>query len=390
MLITIDALRADEMSWEGYPRDVAPWLTRFEKRCTDFTQAYSLSSYTAKSIAPMLVGKYPSEMKRNGYYFTRWLPQNLFVSERAVQAGDHTLAGQAHGYFLPRFGLNQGFQDYRLLPGTVLETTGVSTITSEKLNRLAKKMLSVPRNVSQANGKRFFAYFHFTDPHWQYIVHPRDPIYGHKPRDRYDNEVHYTDRWVGNLVDWALKQPWGKHTAVIISADHGEGFGEHNFYRHGFELWQSLIRVPWLIYVPGAPPHRVNTPRSHIDMAPTIADLMGLPKNPPFRGKSLVPEVFGAPAKPRPVIVDLPRCNLMDRRRALIWKDYKLIGFGNDYRFLMYDVARDPKEKHNLVRSEPKKFAQMKALYKRLSAEIPEVPVVGDAPLKGAPPGERW
>lgn len=153
LLITIDALRAD-MPWERYPRNIAPWMTRFEKRCTDFKQAYSLSSYTAKSVAPMLVDKYPSEMKRNGYYFTKWLHQNLFISERAERAGDHTLSGQAHGYFLPTYGLNQGFEDYRLLPGTVLETTGVSTVTSKKLNRLAKKMLSVPHNVSQASCTR--------------------------------------------------------------------------------------------------------------------------------------------------------------------------------------------------------------------------------------------
>jgi len=389
VLIMIDALRAD-MPWNGYKRQIAPWLTRFEKQCTDYTHAYSLSSYTAKSVAPALVGDYPSAMKHDGYFFTHWFDDNLFIGERLQKAGMRTLAGQGHGYFLPAFGLNQGFDDYRLLPGTHLDLTGVHNITSPDLDKLAKTMLSDPENVDQKNGKRFFAYFHFLDPHFVYIKHPGDPDYGNKRRNLYDNEVHFTDRWVGNLIDWAKKKPWGEHTVFIITADHGEGFGVHNQYRHAYELWEMLVRVPWFICVPGAPGHRVATPRSAIDLAPTIADLMGVKADPPFRGKSLVSEVFGKPEPPRPVITELPRCNLMDRRRALIWKGYKLLAFGDDTRYLLYNVDKDPTEQHDLVKKEPAKFEEMKKLYEKISATIPKVPVVGGAPLKGAPPGQRW
>ncbi len=389
ILIMIDSLRAD-MPWAGYKRPIAPWLTAFEKRCTDFTHAYSLSSYTAKSVAPALTGKYPSEMERDGYFFTRWLPGNLFVTERLQKAGMRTLAGHGHGYFLPKMGLAQGFDDYRLLPGTVLDLTGVHNITSEDLNKLAKEMLSDPKNVKLPEGKRFFAYFHFLDPHYVYYKHEGHPDFGNKRRDLYDNEVHYSDKWVGDLVDWAQRQPWGKQTAVIITADHGEGFGEHGQYRHAYEIWESLVHVPWFIYVPGAPPRHVDTPRSHIDLAPTVADLMGVPADPPFRGKSLVPEIFGAKAEPRPVIVDLPRCDLMDRRRALIWNGYKLIAFNDDRRFLLYNLDKDPTEEVDLSGKEPDKLAEMKKLYEKLSADIPKVPVTGGVPLKGAPPSQRY
>lgn len=389
ILIMIDSLRGD-MPWAGYPRKVAPWLTEFASKSTLYVHSYSLSSYTAKSVAPALTGKYPSEMARDGYFFTKWLPSNEFISERASAAGHRTLAGHAHGYFLPNLGMNQGFDDYRLLPGTVLDVTGVANVTSDKLTGLAKEMLSDPKNVKLPDGKRFFAYFHYLDPHYTYFKHPDHPDYGTKRRDLYDNEVHYSDEWVGKLVDWVHTQPWSKETAIIITADHGEGFGERNHYRHAYELWQSLVWVPTIIHVPGAPARRIETPRGHIDLAPTISDLMGLEQSAEYRGQSLVPEVFGAKAEERPVIVDLPRCDLMDRRRGLIWKGWKLVAFGDDKHFFLFHIAEDPWEEHDLSEKNPEKLAELKALYEKLSKKIETKPVIGGVPLKGAPPGQRY
>ena len=389
ILILVDSLRAD-MPWTGYPRPIAPRLEKLAKRATLYPRAYSLSSYTAKSVAPALVGKYPSSMPRDGYFFTRWLPDNLFVSERASDAGHRTLAGHGHGYFLRGMGLDQGFDDYRLLPGTFLDTTGVHDITSERLNELAKEMLSDPKNVSLPNGKRFFAYFHFLDPHYTYLKHSDHPDWGNTRRDLYDNEVHYTDHWVGDLVDWALARPWGKDTAIVISADHGEGFGERGHFRHAYEVWESLVRVPLFLLVPGAKPRRIEEPRGQIDLAPTIAELLQLRPDPALPGKSLVPEVFGAPAESRPVVVDLPRCDLMDRRRAVIDGKWKLVALGDEASWLLFDVVADPKEERDLSAEKPDELARMKALYEKLSANIPTEPVTGGVALKGAPAARRW
>lgn len=389
LFILIDSLRWD-MPWTGYERPIAPWLDAFAKKSTLYPRSYSLSSYTAKSVAPALVGKYPSEMQRDAFFFTIWGPDNLFFGERAQKAGHRTLSGHGHGYFKPVMGMGQGFDDYRLLPGTELDIHGVEDVTSESLNKLAKTMLSVPKNVSQEDGKRFFAYFHFLDPHYTYFQHKESPDWGLDLRALYDNEVHFTDRWVGDLVDWAQKQPWGKDTAIVISADHGEGFGERGRFRHAYDVWESLVRVPLIIHVPGAEPRRIETPRSHLDLAPTFADLMGLPHDPPFRGKSLVAEVFGAPAELRPIVTELPRCDIMDRRRAVIDDNWKIIELGNDAEWLLFDVMKDPKEENDLSKSDPERFAAMKELYDKLSSEIPNEPIPGLVPLKGAPKGQRW
>ncbi len=390
VLILIDSLRWD-MPWAGYPREITPRLSRFAEEWALYPRSYSLSSYTAKSVVPLLAGKYPGEMLRNAYFFTGWSTENVLITEMLQAAGHRTLAGHGHGYFLPGItGVDQGYDDYRLLAGTFLDNTGVQDINSPRLNRLAKEILSEDANVKLGPGKRFFAYFHFLDPHYAYHKHPGHPDFGSNARDLYDNEVHFTDKWVGDLIDFILESPWGEETAIIITADHGEGFGERGRYRHAYEVWEALVRVPLLIRVPGAKPRRVEVPRSHIDLAPTIAELMKLPPDPGFRGTSLLPEILGERTAQRPVLVDLPRCDLMDRRRAFVDGDLKLIVYGDEQSFELFDVSSDLREENDLSREHPELLAEMKRKFREFIADVPATPVTGNGPLLNAPGGQRW
>jgi arylsulfatase A-like enzyme len=88
--------------------------------------------------------------------------------------------------------------------------------------------------------------------------------------------------------------------------------------------------------------------------------------------------------------VDLPRCDLMDRRRAFIQGDYKLISFGDNQLLELYKVNEDFAETRELSKSDPERLEAMKRDYLAFIADIPNTPVVGSAPLKGAPPGQRW
>ncbi len=389
VLIIIDSMRWD-MPWNGYRRDIAPWLTRYEKRVVSYTRAYAISCTTARSVAPLLVGKYPSEMPRNGYFFTQWYPENLFLGERLKAVGDRALGVGAHAYFFPASGLAQGFDDLYVLPGTVMNNPDEKNVTGERMTEAAKKLLSRPANVDQSGGKRFFAYLHYMDPHAPYVAHEDEPLWGHQPRDRYDQEIRYSDEQVGAFIRWAKRRPWGPNTAFIITADHGESFGEHGHLKHGYEVWEELVRVPLLIDVPGAKPRRIDTPRSHIDLAPTILELMGVPEQPALRGTSLKPELLGAEPKARPVVVELTRDNLQDRRRALIDGRYKLIATGDDEKWLLFDVVADPRERKDLT-ADRDLFKRMKRRYAEVSETIPLVEVRGEEPpLKDAPEGRRW
>ena len=359
LFLTIDSLRAD-MPWNGYARDIAPVLSAFEKKAVSYTRAYAISSYTAMSLGGLLGGRYPSEMERSGYFFSSYPDSVVMFPELLQKAGIRTLAGHAHFYFDQKAGFRQGFDAYEIVAGLSADNTTDKNVTSPQHVEMARKMLSDKANT----GKTFFAWFHFLDPHDQYMAHEGIGPYGKTARDKYDAEVTFVDQYVGKLLEFVDQQPWGKDTAVIISSDHGEAFGEHKMHRHGFEIYEMLVRVPLMIRAPGITPRRIDTPRSAIDLPPTFLELTGAPAEPSFQGKSLVPEMYGKPVEERDVIVDLPRTSDNDRRRALVHGNHKLIGFGDDDGYGLYDVVADPLEKNDLKRQEKALFEEMKKRYK--------------------------
>ncbi|MET0591077.1 MAG: sulfatase [Polyangiaceae bacterium] len=384
LLITVDSLRAD-MPWAGYDRPIAPNLTEFEKRAVSYTQFYSLSSYTSMSLGGLLGGRYPGEMKRDGSFFGRYRDNKMFP-ERLQAAGVKTMAAHAHGYFRKgAAGFDKGFDIYELVPNLKWNPTTDENITGPAHEKIAERMLGDSANTSG----RWFAWFHFLDPHDQYMRHPDIKLFGKKARDLYDGEVTFTDRYIGQLLEFISKQPYADRTAVIVSADHGEAFGEHGCFRHAFELWQPLIRVPLMMMVPGATARRIDLNRSAIDLAPTILELMGIaPEG--LDGVSLVPELFGKDPEARDVIVDLPRTSNSDRRRAIIQDHYKVIAYGDDSYYQVFDLDADPTESKSLEKSDKAKYAEMVALYKSKKKDIKDIGPYACRTLKGAPPGRAY
>jgi arylsulfatase A-like enzyme len=141
--------------------------------------------------------------------------------------------------------------------------------------------------------------------------------------------------------------------------------------------------VPLLVFAPGAAPHRIESNRSQIDLAPTILDLEGIAERPPsFVGHSLAPEIFDAKkAEPRePVVLDLPEDSHNSETRAIVHGNLKLIVYGK-VRSELYDLAQDPGETKDLSKSEPEKLAQMKAEFEKTWADIPFVESYGGMKL---------
>ncbi|MDB4941580.1 MAG: Choline-sulfatase, partial [Labilithrix sp.] len=367
IVLSVDSLRAD-MPWNGYARPIAPRLTELEKKSVSYTHAYAISSYTSMSLGGLLGGRYPSELKRSGFFFGSYAKENLFFPELLKQKGVRTLGAQAHGYFNSA-GFDQGFDVWKIVPGIIFKNETDPNVTSPQHEAIAESILGDP----SLDSGRFFAWFHFLDPHDQYLSHEKDgiPAYGKSLRDRYDAEVTFTDRWLGKLLDFIAERPWAKRTVVIVTADHGEAFGEHNQFNHGFELWENLVRVPMFFVVPGAAPRRIDVARSAIDMAPTILELLGAPAEPTYEGKSLVPELFGAAEGPRDILVDLPMTSDNDKRRALVHDHLKIIAFGKDELLKLFDLSADPDEKSPILRGAD--FDAMAARFRAASKAIPEV-----------------
>lgn len=388
ILVTIDSLRAD-MPWAGYSRPIAPRLSALHARAISYTRAYSTSSFTSKSIPGLLTGRYPSELVRTGSFFTKYLKADQFVCTHLSTEGIPCVGAHAHMYFGPgQSGFETGFQSWKIVDDITFDYQTDPYVTSDKLTPLAIEMLGqVSRRDAGDAGAAgallpFFAWFHYMDPHDEYKGHEESPHFGKRARDLYDEEVFFTDLWVGKLLDYVEAQPWAKRTAIVVTADHGEAFGEHGITRHAHEVWEELVHVPLFIYVPGTAPRVIDTPRGHADLMPTFIELLGARGVPALPGTSLVKEIMTGEAEERDVIVDLPEDDYNDRRRALIHGTTKLISFGDDVRFALYDLAADPKESEDLILKRPELATDMRRRYREASKRIADVPPRGGIPRR--------
>jgi arylsulfatase A-like enzyme len=376
-LLTVDSLRTD-VPWQRYARPIAPNLTRLAAESVVYTNAYAASSYTAKSVATMLSGRLASTLYRDGRFFARYASSNLFLPEILKEHGARSLAWHGHMYFGRKSGFEQGFDEWQIVPGIKFDPETDNDVTSDKMTALGKELLGNPKNT----GGRFFAWAHYMDPHDQYLKHAEAPDFGKKARDRYDSEIWFSDYWIGNLIDWMKTQPWWSETAIIVTADHGEAFGEHDMYKHAFELWEVLVRVPMFVFAPGVKKRAIEQRRSHLDLAPTVLELMGVPIPAGFQGRSLIPELYGAePDSREPILCELAHDSHNPPRRALISGRLKIIEFERK-RYELYDLASDPKESRDISKTQPDDFSAMKKLLDEKFGALPSIAPYGGTKLR--------
>jgi arylsulfatase A-like enzyme len=386
VLITVDTMRTD-VGFMGYDKPVSPNLDALAERGVVFDRAYAMASYTGKSIGPLLIGKYPSETQRDGGHFTTYFPTNTFVAERLHEAGFRTLGVASHWYFLPWSGLTQGFDvwDTSAKPADGQGDNDTS-VTSAPLTDAAIRVLEKTENTAG----RFFMWVHYFDPHEQYMPHPEAPPElsadadspQKKAKAAYDAEVWYTDHHIGRLLEFIAGEPWGSDTAVVVTSDHGETFGEHGMSFHGGELWESLVRVPLLVYFPGAAPHHVTVRRSHVDVVPTILELLGvpLPEGSDLSGVSLLPDLVARPGdklEERDVYIDMPVGPYTGMRHALITgptPGTKLYHLGPNA-YALFDLGEDPGETDDLAQSDPDRLRTMVELFNATRGRLREVNV---------------
>jgi len=348
VLISIDTLRQGEGATGARP--VTPNLDRLSQDSVVFDRAYSLASYTAKSVGPFLLGKYSSETHRDWSHFNRFTKKDVFVAQRLQQGGIHTVSVQGYWYFFANTGLERGFDVINKSAAPALVTVdGDSNTNGDKVSDAALVELAKPELLQQP----FFMWLHYVDPHSEYVPHEGFD-FGNSSRQRYDGEVAFVDHHVGRVLEALEKSLVYDRTAIIVTSDHGEAFAEHGMIRHGFELWEELVRVPLIVRVPGVVARHVQARRSAIDLAPTILDLCGVPlptatASDFLSGSSLVPDLVSTGEPPeRPVFIDMAAGPNNADRQALIEGDKKLVASGGRP-LSLYDLGADPGETRDLL-----------------------------------------
>jgi arylsulfatase A-like enzyme len=317
ILITIDALRADHMGAWGYRRPTTPALDALAAESTRFSRAFSHAPSTRYSVPAILTGRYPSQIAVNNDPRNHWppqvLPENRLVAEILKDLGYFTGATLSYYYFERGWGLDQGFDDYDYHLYTLHSVGGNPAATSGTSARELAD-LDISWLQKRDTSRPFFLWTHFYDTHFMFQPHPDLPEsnFGRDEIALYDGEIRFTDFHVGRVLAELKRLGLWEKTIVIVTSDHGDGFGEHGLpqsERHGYHLYTNETFVPLIVHVPGIAPRVVDVPASHIDILPTLLNALRQPAEaePQLLGQSLFGLMLGETTPPPPVDPELGR-----------------------------------------------------------------------------------
>jgi arylsulfatase A-like enzyme len=314
ILLIMDTVRATNLSLYGYERPTTPVLDRLARESSVFDRAFSVAPWTAPSHASMMTGQWASQTGAD--YLSSMYDSLKTVADMLGQHGYATGGFMANaGYAGYQLGISRGFAHYEDFPftfgqaiwSTTLAQTGSGSLVLESLKNgeLWKLRRAIthpnlrtvivrkhePRTAADivrhffawrdgVQERPYFAMLNFMDAHAPY-----DPADGFRTRfnggkkemDRYDGAIAYEDSVIGSIIERLQVRGDLDRTILIVTADHGEQFGEHGLDGHGNSLYLPLLHVPLLVRAPGRAPAgtRVQSIVSLRDLAATLVDFAG-------------------------------------------------------------------------------------------------------------------
>ncbi|MGQ9672392.1 MAG: sulfatase-like hydrolase/transferase [Candidatus Aminicenantales bacterium] len=364
LVITIDTLRADRLLCSGSSGNLTPRLDTLASRGVIFSWAFAHATTTLPSHASIFLGVVPCV---HGVHDNA----NFIVGEEFLTLAEYLKgSGYATGAFVgaypldARFGLNQGFEVYD-------DSYGPQNFEDPVfVERRAEEV--VLRALHWLKGRKtpWFLWVHCFDPHYPY--QPPSPFDSRFRERPYDGEVAYVDFALGKLFDYLGERNLFETTLVVVTGDHGESLGEHGEKTHGFFAYNSTLWVPLFLCAPGLRPRQVRQPVCHIDIFPTICDILKLKKPPFLQGISLLEFLNQKEPSTRPIYFEslYPYYSRgwAPLKGLIVWPHK----FMDSPLAELYDLEVDFDERHNQIDSENlKEFRQrLNQLLKELS--LPE------------------
>jgi arylsulfatase A-like enzyme/Flp pilus assembly protein TadD len=373
LLVTIDTLRPDRLGCYGNPQIETPNLDRIARHGVLFENATAPAPLTAPSHASMLTGVYPTVHKvRNTGGFV--LPGSQPTLAKILQdQGWDTAAFIGSSVLKKRFGLNQGFAVY----DDEMPVLAAGSAQEEPERRAEEVVNRAVKWLDAQSGKPFFLWAHVYDPHIPYD--PPEPFRG-KYRDRpYDGEIAYTDQQLGRLFDAAARKAPAENTLVVVLSDHGESFSEHGEYTHGVFLYDSTLRIAFLMAGGPVPAGvRVKQQARTIDLLPTVLELAGGKLPAGTQGTSLTPAFRG-----NDIDTTYSYAETLFPKLNMGWADLRSVRT-NRWKYIrapkpeLYDLAQDPGETANVIAGHP---AEAQDLEAKLNAVTGGPEKVAPAPM---------
>jgi choline-sulfatase len=362
LFITVDTLRYDHTTFGGYAdgpkhRDTTPNLAALVKRSVSFTFTNAPSAGTMASIPAILTSKYfhsgiALDENRPAGTPPGIMLENTTLPEIMKRKGYATGVVSSHVWW-NNWGFEQGVDDY---DNSIARTDDPYRVAADKVTD------HVLAWVSRQQGKRWFMWAHYIDPHGRYVAHPDVVDYGASEPDLYDAEIKWTDQELGRLFRELARLPSYEHTIIVLTSDHGDSMGEHTvpLGTHGTALYRELQHVPMIFYIPDNRPRLIHGAVSNLDIVPTVAALCGIDVHDlSFEGRSLVPQLFYDDTEDHDRIV-FAETNAPQKQRAAISERWKLIYYFASNLYELYDLQADPWEHTNLAGQSPPAFAQMR------------------------------
>jgi arylsulfatase A-like enzyme len=315
ILITIDTLRADHLGCYGYPRPTSPFLDSIAQNSILFQKAFASMATTTPSHASIMTSLYPLAHKvfKNSQKLDKLF---LTLAEILSDMNFKTAGYVSTNTHFKENGLDQGFSTF----DEPSKDKHIHRRPADKTIERAIKWLD-----KRGPADKFFLWIHVFDPHRPYNPLPqfrkmlsfssekdkqdylrflRDQhhtnlnFYGSEEKtldtlEAYDSEVLFVDHQIKRVYEFMTQKGLNHHALWIITSDHGEGLGNHNWSGHGKHIYNEQIHVPLIFHFTDHVPSRgtVETIVEHVDIFPTVLDLTGcsLKTEYALQGISLLP-----------------------------------------------------------------------------------------------------
>lgn len=349
ILIIVDALRADHLSAYGYGRNTSPYLKQLiaDHKAVKVDKCYSTCASTLCGVTSILLSRTWEDCAMNGF----------------------NVIGLLH---------DNGYHTYTLISGAHKEWYNMAKFYSDDCTmyydgKESKKyyfkddrvLLEGLDRVPAYNDKPSFFYLHLQSTHETGMLQDKYAVYkpfkksittqsmnGEAAVNEYDNKVLQADDMIRQLMESLERRGYLKNSIVVITADHGQGLGEHGVYGHVDWLYDPQTSVPLIIYDDSLSVYKNLKLANHIDIAPTIVERLGLPRPKDWVGTSLMS------AEVAPLSYHETGKDQLETGEA----KYMIVSYGDSelYKYIytegfkkeeLYNVSKDPGEKKNLADS---------------------------------------
>jgi len=413
IVYTIDTLRADHLSCYGASNPTSPNIDHLAQEGFLFERFYAVAPWTRPTTASLLSGFHPT-----WHGMGRDLPLDPelhTLAESLRDAGYSTWAAVANpNVGAEALGFAQGFDRF-------CDTHGIGMTLPDPLGAASSKRLQATLTpwIRQHGDEPFLLYLHSIDPHAPYAPPPdalapfgRDYTGPWRNRDLrrtnfitpeaeineadrhyisdvYDNEIHYQDTQIAALVELLREQGVLDNTVIAIVSDHGEELREHGEWDHGYRVWEELLHVPFVLWIPeplqtrwGLSPRAIPATVSQIDFVPGLLELLQVDDPTTRQGRSFLPLLKGTSLPPVPFYAhdyhawDADEIGAFQRGpHKLIWT---LAKDGQETPRL-YDLEQDPEERNDLSAELPELVRELQTQRRRwtqrFGRDVPSEPL---------------